>query len=46
MPHGVKYSRFIKQLKDKNIELDRKVLATIAVERPEAFDRIVAEVQK
>jgi large subunit ribosomal protein L20 len=46
MAHGLKYSRFIKALKDKNIELDRKVLAAIAVENPEAFGRIVAEVAK
>jgi large subunit ribosomal protein L20 len=45
MQHGIKYSRFIKLLKDKNIELDRKVLATLAVEAPEAFDRVVAEVK-
>lgn len=38
---GVKYSRFIKQLRDKNIELDRKVLATLAKDRPEAFTRVV-----
>jgi large subunit ribosomal protein L20 len=45
MAHGIKYSRFIKMLKDKNIELDRKILATLAVENPEAFDRVVAEVK-
>lgn len=38
---GIKYSRFIKMLSDKGIKLDRKVLATLAVERPEAFARIV-----
>ncbi len=38
---GLKYSRFIKQLKDNKIELDRKVLATLATERPEAFTRVV-----
>ncbi|MCA9368543.1 50S ribosomal protein L20 [Candidatus Kaiserbacteria bacterium] len=46
MPHGLKYSRFINLLKTKSIGLDRKVLATIAAENPEAFDRIVAEVAK
>ena len=46
MPHGIKYSRFIKMLKDKNIELDRKILATLAVESPEAFNRVVAEASK
>lgn len=46
MPHGIKYSRFIKMLKDKHIELDRKILATLAVENPEAFNRVVAEASK
>ena len=46
MSHGIKYSRFIKALKDKNIEIDRKILATLAVENPEAFDRVVAEASK
>lgn len=45
MAHGLKYSRFIKALKDKSIELDRKVLATIAVENPDTFARIVKHVQ-
>lgn len=43
MTHGIKYSRFIKTLKDKNIELDRKVLATLAVQNPEAFNRVVEQ---
>lgn len=46
MAHGLKYSRFIKALKDKNIELDRKVLATIALKNPDAFGRLVSEVSK
>lgn len=41
--HGVKYSRFIKMLADKSIKLDRKVLATLASENPEVFNRVVAE---
>lgn len=45
MAHGLKYSRFIKTLKDKGIEIDRKILATLAVENPEAFNRIIAEVK-
>ena len=45
MAHGLKYSRFIKTLKDKGIEIDRKILATLAVENPEAFNRIVSEVK-
>lgn len=43
--HGMTYSRFIKALKDKNIELDRKVLATLAKDNSAAFDRIVANVK-
>jgi large subunit ribosomal protein L20 len=46
MAHGIKYSRFINTLKNKNIELDRKILATLAVENPEAFNRVVAEASK
>jgi large subunit ribosomal protein L20 len=45
MTLGLKYSRFIKQLKDKNIEIDRKVLATLATDRPEAFNRLVENVK-
>jgi large subunit ribosomal protein L20 len=41
MSHGLKYSRFIKTLKDKGITLDRKVLATLAVEKPDSFNRVV-----
>lgn len=46
MAHGLKYSRFINALKNKNIELDRKVLATLALQNPEAFNRVVAETAK
>lgn len=45
MASGLKYSRFIKDLKDKNIELDRKILATIAKDRPEVFSRILETVK-
>lgn len=38
---GIKYSRFIKELKDKKIELDRKILSQIAVEYPKIFQKIV-----
>jgi large subunit ribosomal protein L20 len=38
------YSTFINTLKKANIELDRKVLATIAQENPEAFARILKQV--
>lgn len=42
---GIKYSRFIKMLSDKGIKLDRKVLATLAKDRPEAFERVVNAVK-
>ena len=40
------YSKFIKILKDKKIGLDRKVLAHLAAEEPEVFEKIVTEVKK
>ncbi len=43
--NGSTYSKFIGALKKKNIELDRKVLATIAAEHPESFKKIVAQVK-
>lgn len=46
MAHGLKYSRFINALKTKNIEVDRKILATLAVENPASFERLVAEANK
>ena len=39
--HDVSYSRFMDNLKKKNVELDRKILSQIALENPEAFDEIV-----
>ena len=38
---GVTYSRFIRQLGEAKIPLDRKILATLAVNQPEAFAQIV-----
>ncbi|OGK45087.1 50S ribosomal protein L20 [Candidatus Roizmanbacteria bacterium RIFCSPLOWO2_01_FULL_38_11] len=43
---GTKYSIFIHNLKKNNVELDRKVLAMFAVEKPEIFKKIVSEVSK
>lgn len=40
---GLSYSKFINQLKVKNIQLDRKILADLAVHHPEDFKKIVAE---
>ena len=45
-PFDIKYSHFIKKLHDKKISLDRKILAKLAVEQPQIFSKIVAEVKK
>lgn len=42
---GFSYSRFIHALKKKAVTLDRKILAGLAAERPQAFERIVAAVK-
>jgi large subunit ribosomal protein L20 len=39
--NGMKYSQFIKTLATKNIIVDRKVMATMAKDRPEAFTRFL-----
>lgn len=43
--HGLSYSRFIAGLKKNKIEIDRKILAEIAVKDKEGFKSIVAEVK-
>jgi large subunit ribosomal protein L20 len=43
---GLSYSKFISALKAKNITLDRKILADLAVNHPEDFKSIVEEVKK
>ena len=42
---GLSYSQFMGKLKSKNIELNRKVLADLAMNNPEAFKAIVAKVK-
>lgn len=44
-PLGFSYSRFIAALKAKHVELDRKVLAQLAVEQPETFAKVVESVR-
>lgn len=39
--HSISYNKFINDLKKKNIELDRKILADIALNDPEAFAELV-----
>ena len=38
---GVSYSRLMGSLKKRKIELDRKVLAELAIQHPEAFAKLV-----
>jgi large subunit ribosomal protein L20 len=40
-PYGLSYSVFMGKLQKKNIELNRKVLADLAMNHPEAFKAIV-----
>jgi large subunit ribosomal protein L20 len=44
--HELTYSQFIGGLKAANIEVDRKVLAELAVNEKAAFESIVAEAKK
>jgi len=39
--HGLAYSKFINLLKEKNIVINRKALAHMAVHDPESFSNIV-----
>ena len=39
--HGLSYSRFINGLKNAGVEVDRKVLADLAVTEPNAFAALV-----
>jgi len=38
---GISYSRFIKGLKDAKIDMDRKIIADLAVHSPSAFKKLV-----
>ena len=42
---GLTYSQFINLLNKKGIELDRKVLADLAMNNPETFKALVAQVK-
>ena len=43
--HGLSYSQFMGKLKAHNIEFNRKVLADLAMNHPEAFKAIVEKVK-
>ena len=42
---GLTYSRFIHLLNEKAVKLDRKILADIAMNEPEAFKQLIASVK-
>ena len=42
---GITYSEFIHKLTDKNIDLNRKVLADLAMNEPETFKKLVDSVK-
>nr|MBS0037330.1 50S ribosomal protein L20 [Saprospiraceae bacterium] len=42
---GINYSTFMHQLKQKDVQLNRKVLADLAMNHPEDFQKIVAQVK-
>ena len=43
--HGLSYSELMGKLKQNNIDINRKVLADLAMNNPEAFSDIVKKVQ-
>ena len=43
--HGLSYNRFIHGLRELNIQLDRKILADLAVNSPQAFLQLVQRVK-
>ena len=43
--HGLSYSAFIAGLKEKEIELDRKVLADMAMNNPDSFAELVSSLK-
>jgi len=43
---GLSYSKFIHGLKEKKVELDRKILAKISQNYPEIFEKIIETVKK
>jgi len=43
--HGLTYSKFIFALKEKNIELNRKTLAYMAVHNPDSFVEIINSIK-
>ena len=43
--NGISYSKLIKGLKAKKIEIDRKMLSEIAIKDPNTFQKIISEIK-
>lgn len=43
--HGLSYSEFMGKLKKSGIDLNRKVLADLAMNHPEAFEAVIQKVK-
>ena len=43
-PQGLKYNQFIHKMKEQKIELDRKVLAQLALDYPKVFESVVTKI--
>ena len=43
--HGMSYSQFMGKVKSNNIEINRKVLADLAMNNPEAFKAVVDKIK-
>jgi len=43
MKYNISYSKFMGQLKKKEIQIDRKILSQLANEKPEIFEEIVKQ---
>ncbi len=44
-PLGLKYSSFIRSLKEKNINLNRKILSELALNYPDVFEKLIKQVK-
>lgn len=44
--YGIKYSRFVAALKKSNLEINRKMLAELAIKDFAAFEKVVETVKK
>ena len=44
-PHGLTYSEFMNKLKTNNIDINRKVLADLAMNNPEGFKELIDKIK-